>query len=141
MLRDLKNLIPTHNRLRNIQTVLDLIINRKDLYATISLINGNYYVHDGHHSIVAYLFDQDLKLSLTIKKYSLDDYVNPNLPVWLTPFNPESEVRLPDFFGFKKEAENKPESWILEHKHLYAEKRKISSMESLYAMFLLLAVE
>lgn len=126
-----ENLIPMHNSLRNPDKVSDFLKSKKVMTAKISIIDGEWYVHDGHHRVVAYLKDPSIPLILETKEFTLDDYLNPAPPIWLTPFNPITEVRLADFGDYKKIARHKSSEWMIVNRHLFAEPRKIKTMREL----------
>jgi len=127
----IENLIPTHNSLRNPNKVQSFLKAGKVMTAKISIINGDWYVHDGHHRVVAYLIDPNIPLVIKTEEYSLEDYRLPNPPLWLTPFDPISEVRLANFRDYKKIAKGRPVDWLIKNKFLYAEKRRVHTMKEL----------
>lgn len=125
------NLIPTHNELRNPDKVKSFLKARRPMSAKISIIENQWYLHDGHHRVVAHLKDPSIPLVLITEYYSLADYRDPNPPLWLTPFDPISEVRLADFGDYKRLAREKSPEWMLKNKHLFAEERRIHRMVDL----------
>jgi hypothetical protein len=97
--------------------------------------NNSYYVHNGHHRCVAiwlggrnYLGEGEYY----IKPWRFD-YRSISFSVgYVTPFDPLTEARLPDFSQFKKtvieldRVKNKPGEalqYIRDNKHLYCEKK------------------
>jgi hypothetical protein len=74
--------------------------------------DGKIYLHDGHHRTASiwlggrnYLREDEYRLyNETYERYM---ELNPSED-WYTPFDPRTEVRLPDFFQFKNVARNSP---------------------------------
>jgi hypothetical protein len=128
----LENLVPTHNRLRKPDSIKNF--EKGDfLEASISNIEGIWYVHDGHHRVVAAII-YDLKIRLKITTHSLLDYTQSNPPIWITPFNPLFEVRRCDFKDYKKAYKDNP--LLIREKFLYCVGRQIHTMKDLSEMYI-----
>lgn len=101
------DLIPTHNSLRSPRNIKFFSENSVGLIQ-IAAIDGKYYIHDGHHRCVdSYLRGNshlgDFEYAVFNKSY--EDYMTCNPDVgFVTPFDPRTECRLPDFFNFKRTA-------------------------------------
>lgn len=133
------DLIPTHNRLRSPNNLEFFLKNQINPIA-LSEIDGKLYVHDGHHRLIAYLLDGIQELDDTffsILKTTKSAYLEINPEVgWVTPFDIETECRLPEFFNFKRTV---LECWnfgfdiqhFFEDGTRYKEPRKIYSMAEL----------
>ena len=66
-----------------------------------------YFIHNGHHRATAILLYGNRELveeEYNIVERSLNDYIHPKFPHWLTPFNPLTEFRLCEFQQFKNSA-------------------------------------
>jgi len=67
--------------------------------------DGRYFLHDGHHRAASILLGGRDFIDTTeyrIRNFKYDDYIHPNLSVdWWTPFDPRTEVRLPDMSEYK----------------------------------------
>ncbi len=136
------NIIPTHNTLRDIDTLKFFIRRFKNGagYMTrkkpcnICVVDGKYYLTDGHHeSIAAYLtgFIDDTKYN--IEKYTLDQMLEFNYPIWLTPFNPHTECRSANYWEFKTRILDSKMAVdeVLLNSHLYKEPRQVQSLAQL----------
>lgn len=126
---------PTHNRLRRpLQVFLIAESMRRDGWVgppvLLARVEGVDYIHDGHHRLIAAGL-AGIEPQIRVEEYSMVDYVNPNPPRWMTPFDPRFEVRVPEFFSFKNEAAGKSSEWILSQKERYAEPRVIHDLEGL----------
>jgi hypothetical protein len=71
--------------------------------------DGQLYIQDGHHRIVGiYLDHRDFLYpsEYFIEYWSYDDYLELNESSlkrdWLTPFDPRTEIRNPEFHSYKK---------------------------------------
>lgn len=134
-------MVPTHNVLRDPELLQTLLREGEILPAPehrkihIADIDGVLYVHDGHHRLVAYLLDPNLEIGdaeYVVQRYALEDYTRWNPPRWLTPFDPRVEVRVPDFYAFKEEAQLRmDEVWVQSNRHLYVQPRQVHSMADL----------
>lgn len=107
------HLIPTHNRLRNpelVQTflgnleLLDKAIESKEDRIHIGEVEGNLYVFNSHHRVVAtdIVYGRIKESLLNIKSYTLEEMLSVNLDIgWVTPFDPHFFCRVPDFKSIK----------------------------------------
>lgn len=75
----------------------------------ISLVrfeDDRVFIHDGHHRVAAVYLGGRKYLSYDeyeIKNFKYEDYLAINLSVgWITPFDPRTEVRIPDYSSFKE---------------------------------------
>lgn len=124
----------THNQLRNIQSLKNMIeyvkrgglFSKEDLekYSLENSLNrvspliqitrfedGALYIHDGHHRVVScclanklYLFDEEYEIS----DWTYQQYIELSCKNdWYTPFDPRIHCRTHDFNQFKKEARQK----------------------------------
>lgn len=108
--------------------------------------DGTYYIHDGHHRILAtliggrdYLRDDEYVET----RWSYLSYMTANLEKhFVTPFDPRIEVRLPDFHNFKGNVldvakTNVPGALklIADKKLRYCEPRKIKTVQELLAIY------
>lgn len=106
--------------------------------------DGTEYLHDGHHRAVAtwlggrhYLRPDEYQST----DWLYSDYIEANLKNgWFTPFNPCKEVRVPNFCGFKTQAqallsegEDKSLDFIRANKSLYAAPRTMLRIRELAA--------
>lgn len=68
--------------------------------------DGKCYIHDGHHRAVGTFLggrDNFREDEYEITEWKYEDYLDINFENnWLTPFDPRSEMRVPDFFDFKE---------------------------------------
>lgn len=68
--------------------------------------DGRLFIHDGHHRVAAvylggrkYLYDDEY----VIKDWTYSEYLEINFEKkWVTPFDPRTEVRVPDYGDYKK---------------------------------------
>lgn len=67
--------------------------------------DGQYFIHDGHHRAASIIIGGRNFIDSTeyrIRKFTYDSYLHPNLEAgWWTPFDPKTEVRLPDMSEYK----------------------------------------
>lgn len=131
-----KDLIPTHNRLRSPER-LKSIMNNTFSPANISLVDGKYLVHDGHHRLVCQYFSGiEYITDYILTEFSAKEYNQINLDVgYVTPFDVWNECRLPDFFKFKEIVLSKNisdiEYFVRKYKGYYCEPRRVFSIEQM----------
>lgn len=139
----LSDLIPTHNELRSMEVAelwRKFFEDGKVMRCnpvSLSEIEGEIYIHDGHHRLAGLwlaggrsLYDGEYRL----RQFSVADYLNVNYDRgYVTPFNPQTEVRLSDFKQIKDRIlENKwDEQYIHGVAYLWKEHRLIDSLEQL----------
>src|SRR5689334_5392952 len=109
----LDELIPTHNYLRQPQSVLSILDElRKETFLSKELciiykIGNRHFIGNGHHRLKsAYLCGfsdiEDLPWSCTIKEFKLSDFMSINFTLnYVTPYNPILQCRKAEFFTFK----------------------------------------
>ncbi len=103
----------------------------------LSLFEDNQlYIQDGHHRIASTFAGGRKELrhdEFEVSLWRYSDYleINPALD-WFTPFDPRTEIRLPDIASFKNKArdlfvidEQEAIKFIRNNKSLYAVPRKI----------------
>lgn len=135
----LADLIPTHNRLRSPER-LKSIINNKFSPPNISLVDGKYYIHDGHHRLVCMFFLGYREITdYILTEFKTNDYNEINLSMgYVTPFDIKTECRLPEFFKFKEIilshdiTDLNAEAYIRRFENYYCEKRTVFSLEQLF---------
>ena len=110
--------------------------------------DGELYVRDGHHRVGSiwlagreYLHDDEY----VIENYTYKEYLEINFESsYVTPFDPRSEVRFGNFYGFRQEVmsvfhtqgEAAAMRYIEENRHKYcAPRRLVNSIEGLFARF------
>lgn len=80
--------------------------NDKPSLMHIADIEGQLFIHDGHHRAMAILMGGRSLVDeseFKIFQYSWEEYIKPNLEKkWYTPFDPRVESRLADLTRFKK---------------------------------------
>lgn len=98
-----------------------------------SFEDGKLFVHDGHHRAAAIVLGGRDFLDSTeysIKYFNYSDYTDANLDAkWWTPFDPLTEVRMPDLSAYKESIRllfnSEPIEAVLDHihryRHLYSE--------------------
>lgn len=107
---DITNLIPTHNTLRNMDTLKFFIEKVQEDYGfgIIRLVeteDGKLYIWDGHHKLVAhylcgkddlpdYMFDIQQRTYASVQSINFESE-------FVTPFDLRGECRKPEFFIFK----------------------------------------
>lgn len=156
-----KWLIPTHNLLRKKEIIPHLLdvnspIHQSAFYhpdepVQIIRIRGtsDLFINNGHHRLVAAhqlwgCFSMD---NIQWKEYAWEEFLEINFDVgWLTPHDPYTECRFPDFWKFKSEMlqtidsmkkanffnENKMKRIISTSFDRYAEIRVVNNLEELY---------
>jgi hypothetical protein len=112
------------------------------LIEIVQFPDGRYMIHDGHHRVVStylggrhFLRGDEYRLKhWTYENYGGINFVNK----WVTPFNPKSEIRLPDFWVFKKKVfelleidKDAATRYILDNGPLYKRLRTISGVACL----------
>ena len=110
--------------------------------------DGDLYIHDGLHRIVSVLLsgkrDFLFPEEFVIRKWKYEQYLEINHNVgWVTPFDPRTEIRLPDFGTFKKhvkwlydnQSPDHATHFILTHKNDYAKIRDIRVVTELLEKF------
>ena len=116
------------------------------LIAITRFPDGKLFIRDGLHRVTSiYIARADRVLYETeyvVEDMSYEMYLNPAPDKgWYTPFDPRTEVRLPDFFDFKSkvlEIQDIDEQveYILAHKSDYAIERSIlHTIEGLSALW------
>lgn len=128
-------MIPTHNRLRRPVQVFSIADSmRHDGWigraVLLARVEGVDYIHDGHHRLIAARI-AGIEPLIRVEEYSMEDYIFPNPPRWMTPFDPRVEVRVPEFFSFKNEAEGQTSDWILANRCRYSEPRMVHDLHGL----------
>lgn len=119
---------------------------------TIFWEDAKVYIHDGHHRCLAmilaghtYLLDDEFNQDYMLTEFRYTDYARINIKRgFLTPFDPRTETRLPDFKQYKEEFAQKfsqiafapnPEEimqgWAIANKMKYAKPRHIYTLEEL----------
>lgn len=83
---------------------------RSKLISVAEFPDGQRYIADGHHRILAIklagrnCLDQS---EYTVTKWNYEDYLDINFEQnWVTPFDPRTHLRIPDFFEFKQEVKS-----------------------------------
>lgn len=116
-------IIPTHNELRSLESLKYFISQLKNgecyrkrpiklalltfPFSSFMKHEANYsqlYCHDGHHALsAAWLLNISAsKLNLDIETVDIDWFTKSNFEKgYVTPYDPRSMVRLPNFFSFK----------------------------------------
>ncbi len=102
--------------------------------------DNQMFIHDGMHRLcaIAIAGRKDLlQEEFQIKEFKYEDYILPNIEKgWITPFDPRTEVRIPDLTSWKT-AINKIKDntellkFIAENRHLYVEKRNVHSIKDI----------
>jgi hypothetical protein len=95
--------------------------------------DGTFYIRDGLHRVcLIHLLGRPVfEMEYSIEYQTCESFSQINLKCgWVTPFNPQTEVRKADFHHFKQEVmkmveENKPDAYI---------KRFIESGKSCYCV-------
>lgn len=158
---DIKDLIVTQECLRDINQLPKMIDHVKNgglwtkdvitswshrkvpLIALSVFEDGKTFLHDGHHRLVStWLAGRKIldPAEYEIKEWKYSEYLEINFAEgWVTPFDPRIELRLADFFNFKKEVLGvlyakgltAAEEYIKSNKHLYTKKRKIFTVDEL----------
>jgi hypothetical protein len=109
--------------------------------------DGKYYVHNGHHRSVAIWLGGRNHLQdgeYYIKRWKYDDYNTINMErQYVTPFDPRTQVRLPDFSAFKRRVLKLKElgeeltiRYIYEHNKEYRRDKTIFSVPELSKTYL-----
>jgi len=93
--------------------------------------DGRFFLHDGHHRVAAiwlagrdFIYPEELG---GFTDYVYARYGRPNFDRgWYTPFDPRTQVRIPDFFDFKEEVRRmavedpaRAVSYIMGHRDRY----------------------
>lgn len=141
----LENLIVTQEDLRNRSQLPAMInfvtnggifdlnsISRDKLIKLTEFPDGQFYIHDGHHRCYAiwhggrdYLFESEY----VVENWTYEQYNRLHRPVWCTPFDPRTEVRLADFISLKDKinalSEEEALDFIQNNKHLYVKPRTL----------------
>jgi hypothetical protein len=106
--------------------------------------DGRLFIHDGHHRVVScllggrhVLYDEEFEIAECVYEKYMTFCLEKG---WYTPFDPRTQVRVPDLTAFKSEvmrryARDEPPAriieWILRNSHLYQEPRRIRSVSEL----------
>ena len=109
--------------------------------------DGRLMVHDGHHRAVATKLGGRNFLrgdEYEFKNWSYDDYLLINFENrWVTPFDPRTEIRVPDFGTYKKfvldlaaKDEAAAIAYIRANKHVYTKVRTVSGISCLTERYL-----
>ena len=103
--------------------------------------DGLMLIHDGHHRATATLLggrDYLRNDEYVIWDFKYQDYLSYSIEKsFFTPFDPRKEIRIPNFYEYKKQCftltHNKEEleKFIFSSKHLYSMKRSIKSITDL----------
>lgn len=103
--------------------------------------DGMMLIHDGHHRATATILGGRNYLredEYAIWNFKYEDYLSYSVEKsFFTPFNPKTEVRIPNFYEYKKQCfalvhdEEKLKKFIHESKELYSMKRTIRSIYDL----------
>jgi len=160
---ELDNLIVTHNALRNPSAINNILKNEN----VIELIKRKpipimkiqqirfykpydmYFIRDGHHCLISYYHFKlisNLPLQIeddgyTIEERTFSELWTPNPDVgWVTPFNPITHVRKPNFISYKKRIMELRQSeptvdlypLILSSTEEYSEIREVFTLKDLY---------
>lgn len=136
------NLIPTHNNLRNEITFNRYRSTPKDLWIGKKAIiirteDEKLYLWDWHHrcTLAFKLGIYEIpKIFYEIYDYTYEQLATPNLDKgYVTPFDPRTECRLPDFWDFKVKCleEPLPEFYLQAHPDEYKEPREIFTVAEL----------
>lgn len=139
-------MIPTHNTIRDFNSVMsmaechDLLIN-----SPISVMvteDGCEWIRDGHHRAAALwlVYGYVPQKYIKYEKFTYLQIDDINIGVgWITPFNPITTCRLPNFgyyrdtikFVSKSHGEDHTKNFIRLYPFLYSEPRKITTIEAL----------
>lgn len=113
-----------------------------DLIRLVQFEDGKLFVADGHHRMVAlslarrgWLYDNEYFIS----EWRYEDYLSINFEVkWVTPFDPRTHIRRPDYFEFKKkvyelraESEEEATQFIRSNLDLYAIERSVFTIDDI----------
>lgn len=104
--------------------------------------DGELFIADGHHRIMAikiagreFLYEDEFQ----VKDWSYEEYKEINFEEnWVTPFDPRTHFRYPDFLQFKNAVKEQlviskeaATAYILAHKDEYMEKKRYEDIVSL----------
>lgn len=131
---DTSKIIPTHNRFRKPQKAKELIMvrdycdlilnNQRGPIVLIQTEDNQLWCHDGHHRLAAidYHYGKIDECYVEIKKYTYLklDSVNLNCG-YVTPYDPRTECRLPDFWEYKSDTLDELTEWYVLDKEKYIE--------------------
>lgn len=113
-----------------------------ELIRIVRFEDGRMFVADGHHRMVAlslarrhWLYESEYYIS----EWRYEDYLSINFDVkWVTPFDPRTHIRLPDYFEFKKRvyelratSEQDATEFIRSNLDLYAIPRNVHTIEDI----------
>jgi hypothetical protein len=135
-------IVPTHNRLRsknNLIYFLDRFKSGKGYMdrkkkCHICFVDGVYYLTDGHHETVAAYLTDCLDFSqYSTEIFTLSQMLEYNHPIWMTPFNPHLECRVPDYWEYKEKllSVGGNVADMLKMSSLYKEPRVVNSLAQL----------
>lgn len=108
-------LLVTQNGFRNYNKVVEMAnairngsrFNSKELIKIYQTEDGKRWIFDGHHRVGSLSLAGETSLYSTDYEFGVYNYEMLNSINWLkgyvTPFDPRTHVRLPNFFDFKKE--------------------------------------
>lgn len=138
-------LIPTQAGLRNLTKLVGMaelvrnghVFNDGRPIDLSRFEDGQIYVHNGHHRVVACLMGE--RLELEDDEYKITDwkyakYLEVNFDAhFVTPFDPLTEVRKADFKGFWEavayvqihQGEDEARMFIHRHRYLYCQPRNV----------------
>ncbi len=112
---------------------VDMKLEHKPALMHIADIEGQLFIHDGHHRAMAiYLSGRSLIFDreFTLRQYTWEDYTKVNLANrWYTPFDPRTHVRMTDLSDFrnmiaKAKGDEELQRFVINHFcHLYKEFR------------------
>jgi hypothetical protein len=147
-------LIPTHNTLRDKKSVKPIVDFIKDgrvfrcadkPIAITQFQDGAMYIRDGHRRLTAMILAGArglLDCEYVIEQMRYEQYNETNSKAgWVTPFDPRTECRLPDFYSFKSDAinitkwpvyiEQDIQAFCISGAHRYKEARTVYSLRDL----------
>lgn len=142
------SLIPTQAGLRNLTKLMGMtdavrsgkVFNDSKPIDLSRFEDGQIYVHNGHHRVVACLMGERLELAddeYKITEWKYARYLEINFEVhFVTPFDPLTEVRKANFKGFWEavadvriqQGEDEARLFIHRHRYLYCQPRNVWSV-------------
>jgi hypothetical protein len=142
------SLIPTQAGLRNLEKMVSMadavrdgkFFNDSKPIDLSRFEDGQIYVHNGHHRVVACLMGERVELiedEYRITEWKYARYLEINFDVhFVTPFDPVTEVRKANFKGFWEavanvqmhQGEDEARLFIHRHRYLYCQPRNVWSV-------------
>ena len=142
------DLIPTQAGLRNLTKLMGMtdavrngkVFNDNKPIDLSRFEDGQIYVHNGHHRVVACLMGERPELQADeykITEWKYARYLEINFAVhFVTPFDPLTEVRVANFKGFWEavasvqmhQSEDDARMFIHRHRYLYCQPRNVWSV-------------